>query len=286
MITLITGTSSGLGLETAVLLAHHHQKVYATMRDTSKRDHLLVRAQTLGVHVEVLQLDVNDQKSVEKAVNHIIDKEGRIDFLINNAGAGFAKTTEHASEEEVEWVLNTNLKSVIRCTKAVLPFMRKQKSGHVINISSVGGLVGQPFNELYCAAKFGVEGYTEAMATYLTEPFGIKFTAVEPGGIATDFAKSATQKTMGTEGLPQDDYLPIIQKYISGMQKRAASGEARSYQTAEQVAEVILKVIQAENPPIRVRTSDWAEDFCHFKTQADPTGEKQNQKVIDMFLKG
>lgn len=283
-VVLITGTSTGLGLETALLFAEQGFIVYATMRDLSKKEALLGAAEQRNVTLQLVPLDVCDVASIEAAVGEVIKKEGRIDILVNNAGAGFAKSTEQASDREIQWVMETNYLSVVRCTKAVLPHMREQKSGHIINITSVGGLVGQPFNELYCAAKFAVEGYTEAMATYVTEPFGIHFTAVEPGGIATEFIKSATQKSMDAGGFTEDAYLPIMQKYMSGMQKRAASGDTRSYQQAAEVAQVVLNVVLSENPPLRTRTSEWSEELCAFKTQADPDGTLQNRKVINQFL--
>ncbi|GLB52967.1 short-chain dehydrogenase/reductase [Neptunitalea chrysea] len=283
-VVVITGTSTGLGLETAILFAKQNFTVYATMRNLAKQDLLLAAAKTNNVIVQVLPLEVTSITSITSAITTIVEKEGRIDVFINNAGAGFAKTTEQATEEEVDWVLDVNFKSVVRCVKAVLPVMRAQKSGHIINISSVGGLVGQPFNELYCAAKFAVEGYTEAMATYLPQNFGIHFTAVEPGGIATEFTKSATEKTLGTTGLPQDNYLPIIQQYIGKRQERAAAGNTPSFQTATEVAEVVLQVAQTSTPPIRIRTSAWAEVFCNFKTEKDPNGLLQNQAVIESML--
>jgi len=284
MVVLITGTSSGVGLETALLFAQNGYKVYASMRDTAKKDKLLTEAKERNLGLEIIQLDVCDTSSIGQAVQKITNNEGTIDILINNAGAGFAKSTEQASDEEIKWVIDTNLLSVIRCSKAVLPIMRTKKSGHIINLSSVGGLVGQPFNELYCAAKFGVEGYTEALATYLTEPFGIKFTAIEPGGIATEFTKSATVKTLGNDGLPNDEYAPILQRYISKSQQRASSTEERIVQYPKEVAELILGVAKSGNPPIRLRTSEWAEDLCYYKTKEDPTGNLQNQKVVEQFL--
>ncbi|HQU56219.1 MAG TPA: SDR family NAD(P)-dependent oxidoreductase, partial [Chitinophagaceae bacterium] len=168
MVTLITGTSSGVGLETALLFAKNGYSVYASMRDTTKNEKLLAAAKHENFDLKIIELDVCNTASIQKAVDTVIREEGTIDILVNNAGAGFAKSTEQATDEEIQWVIQTNLLSVIRCTKAVLPIMKAQKSGHIINLSSVGGLVGQPFNELYCAAKFGVEGYTEAMATYIT----------------------------------------------------------------------------------------------------------------------
>ena len=279
MVTLITGTSSGVGLETALLFAKNGYSVYASMRDTTKNEKLLAAAKHENFDLKIIELDVCNTASIQKAVDTVIREEGTIDILVNNAGAGFAKSTEQATDEEIQWVIQTNLLSVIRCTKAVLPIMKAQKSGHIINLSSVGGLVGQPFNELYCAAKFGVEGYTEAMATYITEPFGIHFTAIEPGGIATEFIKSATQKTLGSSGLPNDDYTPILQKYLARSQQRAGS-----VQQPHEVAQIIWQVAQSKNPPIRIRTSAWAEALCMFKTKEDPTGHLQNQKVIEQFL--
>ena len=171
---LITGTSTGLGASTAVQAAAAGHRVYATMRNTGKRDALDAAAQAAGVSVDVLQLDVQDSGSINAAVDAVLAKEEKIDVLINNAGAGFVRSTEQASEEEIAWVMDVNFMGVVRCTKAVIPHMRKQRSGHVISISSVGGLVGQPFNEIYCGAKFAVEGYMEAMASYITPNFGIR----------------------------------------------------------------------------------------------------------------
>ncbi|SFF43597.1 SDR family oxidoreductase [Sunxiuqinia elliptica] len=283
-VVLITGTSSGLGFEAALQFAEQNYTVYASMRNLNKKDRLLEESAKRNTQLKIIELDVCQVASINQAVQTIQQQEGRIDILINNAGAGFAKTTEQASEEEIQWVTEVNYLSVVRCTKAVLPWMRKQKSGHIINISSVGGLVGQPFNELYCAAKFAVEGYTEALATYLPQNFGIHFTAIEPGGIATEFSQSATKKTMGTNGIPQDDYLPILQKYIAGIQERAAQGDTQSFQQAHEVAQVILGIAQSSAPPIRVRTSKWAEEFCQYKTNLDPKGKLQNSSVVQALL--
>ena len=280
---LITGCSSGLGLKTALLFAQQGWKVYATMRDVSRQDQLTLEAKALGVQVEVLPLDVTDPASIARCVEQVLKQEGRIDVLINNAGAGFAKTTEQATDAEIRWVDEVNHLSVIRCTKAVLPSMRKQGGGRVINISSVGGLVGQPFNELYCASKFAVEGFTEAMASYITPNFGITFTAVEPGGIHTAFATSVLER-LGAGMTDDDPYKPIFDRYIGGMRKRAAQGAQSSYQTPEQVAQVILEVALTKDPPVRIRTSEWAEELCRLKTQADPDGRKLRDGMVQRFL--
>lgn len=283
-IVLITGTSTGLGLETAILFANSGYKVYATMRNLDKSELIKNNISSDNLDIELLPLDVSNANSINDCVKQIIENEGKIDILINNAGGGFAKTTEQATEEEMKWVTDLNYFGVVRCTKAVLPFMRKQKSGHIINITSVGGLVGQPFNEFYCAAKFAVEGYTEALASYLTLDFCIKFTLVEPGGIATEFMKSTMGKTIENGKLAHPDYMQIFDKYMKGIQKRAAEGLEKSYQLPIEVAEVILKVAQTEKPPLRIRTSAWGENFCNLKTQTDPDGTLLVNEVVKRFL--
>lgn len=139
---LITGTSTGVGFETALLLAEKGYSVYASMRNLSKKGTLQKEAHKRKLELSIIELDVCNVDSIENAIQNVLDLEQKIDILINNAGAGFAKTTEQASDEEIQWVMDTNLMSVVRCTKAVLPQMRSQKSGRIINISSVGGLVG------------------------------------------------------------------------------------------------------------------------------------------------
>lgn len=281
-VILITGTSTGLGVATAVQAAQAGHTVYATMRNTQKRGTLDAAAQVAGVSLNVLQLDVQDTGSVNAAVDTVITEQGRIDVLINNAGMGYVRSLEQAEETDIQKILDINYTGVTRCIKAVMPHMRKARAGHVINISSVGGLVGQPFNEIYCGAKFAVEGLTEAMASYITPAFGIHFTAVEPGGIASEFANTVLEQVEQTGGMLEDEYLPILQKYIAGSQNRQETG---IYQTADEVAAIVMKVMGSEHPPVRTRTSEWSEDFSKLKTGLDPDGLKQQSLVAEQFLK-
>jgi len=281
---LITGTSTGVGFESAILFAKNNYKVYATMRNLKKADALKQRIKEENLDIEILSLDVTKTATIKAALDSIVKKDGKIDVLINNAGAGFAKTTEQATEEEVRWVTEVNYLGTVFCTQAVLPYMRKQRSGRIINLSSVGGLVGQPFNELYCAAKFAVEGFAEGLAAYVSPTFNIKISNVEPGGIATEFMTSAIGKTQVDGQFATGEYLPIFEKYMAGTQQRASESEKQVYQTGLEVAEVILKVAQNENPPLRIRTSQWAEDFCKLKTQADPDGTKLVRQITETFL--
>ncbi|RKF13182.1 SDR family oxidoreductase [Alginatibacterium sediminis] len=280
-VALITGTSTGLGLELALLMAQQNWTVYASMRDTTKADPRLIES----ANINVVSLDVSQSTSVISCIETIVSAEGQLDLLVNNAGAGFVRTTEQATEEEVEWVLDVNFKGIVRTTKAVLPQMRAQNSGHIINIGSVGGLVGQPFNEIYCAAKFAVEGYTESMASYISPSFGIHFTVVEPGGIQSEFANSALRQFQDGGGMKADAYQSILENYIGNAQKRAATDGHAVYQTALEVAQVVAKIASLEQPPIRIRTSEWAEDLCKFKTQADPDGKRMQAEIFERFLK-
>lgn len=280
-IVLITGTSTGLGQSLAIQLAQKNHKVYATMRNLDKQEGLLSAAKAAGVTLEVKQLDVQSTESVERCVGEILEQEGRLDVLVNNAGAGFVRTTEQATEDEINWVMDVNFLGVVRCTKAVLPHMRQARKGHIVNITSVGGLVGQPFNEFYCAAKFAVEGYTESQSTYITPHFGVNFTLVEPGGISSEFANSALQQFMSQGGMTDDEYKPLLETYIAGHQARHQSNVV---QTPDQVAEVVVNCIENPHPPLRTRTSEWSETFCQTKTQADPDGTKLQQHLVASFF--
>lgn len=281
---LITGTSTGVGFESAILFAKNGYKVYASMRNTDKAADLEKRIKEENLDIQILSLEVTNIKSIQAALNTIIEKDGKIDLLINNAGAGFAKTTEQATEAEIRWVTDVNYLGVVFCTQAVLPYMRKQTSGQIISLTSVGGLVGQPFNELYCGAKFAVEGFMEGLASYVTDAFNIKISCVEPGGIATEFMKSAIGKTAVDGQFATGEYAPIFERYMAGNQKRASKSTTSVYQTGLEVAEVVLKVAENENPPLRIRTSQWAEDFCTLKTQADPDGTKLVAQIKSSFL--
>lgn len=277
---LITGTSTGVGLETALLFASKGYNVYATMRNLAKKEALETAAKEAGFNMHIKQLDVTDSDSVSSCMKEILSEVSTIDILINNAGAGFVRATEQATEEEMMWQLNLNLMGVMRMTKAVLPLMRAQRSGHVINISSVGGLVGQPFNEIYCATKFGVEGYTEGLASYVQPHFNVKFTAIEPAGISSEFSNNAMTQLDSTGGILEDEYKPLLESYMNGFKERSVTNKA---QTPREVAEAIVACAEMEEPPVRMRTSEFAETFTQLKTQADPTGQLLQQQVSKLI---
>lgn len=278
-IALITGTSTGLGLALSEQLARSGWRVYATMRNVEKGASITALQQQ-GLDIELLPLDVQSQQSIDDAIETIITKDRHIDLLINNAGIGFIKNTEQATEEEYKQVFDINTFGQIRCTKAVLPYMRQNKQGKIISISSVGGLVGQPMNEIYCASKFALEGFYESLATYVTPYFGISFMIVEPGGISSEFANSVLSKIQNEGGLPQDEYGEVLQDYMGTRDTRSEG----VFQTAEEVAKVVLSKLNVDPLPLRVRTSPWAEEFCRYKTEADPDGLLQTKAVTSVML--
>ena len=179
MIIFITGISSGFGLETAKLLAAEGHTVYGTVR--REVEHL--------PNINYLNVDVRDAASIQKAIDYIIEKEHRIDVLINNAGMGIGGPIEFATEEDVRLQMDTNFMGLVHCAKAVLPYMRQQKSGRIIALSSIGGVMGLPFQGFYSASKFAIEGYCEALRLE-TRSLGIKVVVLRPGDFATKFTAS------------------------------------------------------------------------------------------------
>ncbi len=272
-VILITGTSTGIGLETAVQLAEQGHKVYATMRNLEKRTLLDKEAEKRNTCLNVLQMDVQDDRSVANCIAELMKNENRIDVLINNAGAGFIRTMEQASMDEIKQVMDVNFYGPIRCSKAVLPIMRQQKYGHIINISSVGGLVGQPVNEIYCAAKFALEGLTESLATYMEPYFGIHVSLIEPGGVITEFGNSLTNYFENTGGILNDDYKPLMENYMGYRATFTDEVKEKSFQKPAQIAAVIIKCMNDPQPKVRYMTSEGVEAFTKVKTSLDPDGE-------------
>ncbi|MEO6220744.1 MAG: SDR family oxidoreductase [Ginsengibacter sp.] len=285
-VVLITGTSTGIGLHTAVFLAKNDYTVYASMRDTGKHELLQKEAESQAVSVNIMKLDVQVEESIRECVQDIIQREERLDVLVNNAGTGFLRTVEQATMQEIEHVMDVNFYGPLRCIKAVLPQMRKQQSGHIINVSSVGGLVGQPINEIYCAAKFALEGFTESISSYMKPYFGINVSLIEPGGVMTEFGNNVMKYIENTGGLKQDAYSPLMNDYME-YRKTFANPDikAKVFQTPQQVAEVVFKVIKDENPKLRYLTSPWTEEFTLLKTGADKDGMKLQKEVRKRILK-
>ena len=281
-VAIITGTSSGLGLSLSLLLAQNNYKVYALMRDITRQNELVEQAGNLGVldNIVILEVDMAQHLMVEKVIAHISTQNSQVDILINNAGIGFLRNVEQATIAEIHDVMQINYYGVVYSTRAILPKMREQKHGKIINISSIGGLVGQPFNEIYCASKFAVERFTESLATYMDKGFNIKFCLVELGGMQSNFATNVLKNIQTTGGILNDQYKGLLNQYIVKAQQR------QIYQSSpSENAQIIFnRVINNPNPPLRIRNSPWAEEFTQLKTQTDPDGFKIIEHIQKYML--
>lgn len=234
----ITGASRGFGKLWAEAFLKRGDKVAATARNIAALDDLV---STYGDNILPVQLDVNNRQDVISAVNQVATHFGGIDILINNAGYGLFGTVEETTEQQARDQMETNFFGLLWVTQAVLPIMRQQKSGHIIQVSSFLGLTTLPMLGLYNASKFAVEGLSETIASEVAH-LGIKFTLIEPNGFATEWAgASAIQTTDSIE-----DYAPVRAAF-------AASGEnPATWGKPEATLEAILNVVNSENPPQRL----------------------------------
>jgi NAD(P)-dependent dehydrogenase (short-subunit alcohol dehydrogenase family) len=253
---LVTGTSSGIGLATAVAAARAGWRVVATMRDTSRSGALVEAAKAAGVAdlVDVRALDVTDAAAT--CVDDVVAEYGRLDAVINNAGAGHVGTLEQESIDDIRGVFEVNFFGVLNVTKAALPHLRAAQ-GRLITITSVGGVVGQPFNEAYCGAKFAVEGFMESLAP-LAAAHGVRVTVVEPGAVASEFVANVGFDPAQLEAA--GPYAPQLRSYLERT-RNAFDGA----QTSEEAGASIVEVLTAEKPAFRVQTSDAARTFSGTK---------------------
>ena len=187
-VAIITGSSTGIGYETCLALARNGFVTCATMRDNKKSEDLGRIARNENLQIKIFEMDVDKDNSVQAAIEKITTEFGKIDILVNNAGYGLFGALEDFSMDEIINQFETNVFGVIRVIREVLPIMRRQKNGIIINISSISGLAGVPTQSAYCATKFAVEGLSEALSFEL-ESFGIKLILIEPGVINTEFVK-------------------------------------------------------------------------------------------------
>jgi len=250
-VAIITGCSSGIGLETAIHLTKNGFRVFATMRNLEKADSLKKRAESENLNIEISQLDVTDDLSVKNAVSQMVNKTGRIDVLVNNAGYAIIGAAEDLSSEELQAQFDTNVFGVFRTTRAVLPTMRNQKSGKIITISSIAGFSGFPSMSAYCSTKFAIEGFTESLR-YELGPFGISACVIEPGVIKTPIMETAPIAKKTKDGSAYSEMIQKIGMGIRGMMENQSSPPLV-------VAEAVLKAATAENPEIRYTAGDDAK---------------------------
>ena len=255
-VALVTGCSSGIGLETAISLAREGHFTYATMRNMKKSEDLDKIVHDEDLPIKILELDVDDEESVDNTIAKIMEEKGRIDTLVNNAGWGMWGTVEDVSIEEFKQQFETNFFSIIRMIQKVAPIMRKQKSGSIVNVSSVAGRIGFPVTPAYISSKFALEGLSECLRFELG-PFGINIIIIEPGVIKTNFFDSMK---MAKKSNSDSVYNEITSKVVSGVKMMAEMGTE-----PKEVANTIIKSINAENPLPRYIVGNDAMMFLEAK---------------------
>ncbi|MFY9565338.1 MAG: SDR family oxidoreductase [Nitrososphaeraceae archaeon] len=243
-VAIVTGSSSGIGLETSVSLAQNGFLTYATMRNLDKSSIIKTAADNEGLPIKVVQLNVADNRMINNAIQAIVSEAGRIDILVNNAGYGLVGAFEDLSiDDEIKNQYETNVFGLMRVTQAVLPIMRRQKSGIIVNVSSGAGLFGYPGGSAYVSTKFAVEGLSESMA-YELEPFGIKVVLIEPGFIKTNFANAMVlAKKAQDPSSPYSEMMQRIQANSKEMAKNASSVDV--------VSKAILEAVKSKSPNLR-----------------------------------
>jgi NAD(P)-dependent dehydrogenase (short-subunit alcohol dehydrogenase family) len=259
-VVLITGCSSGIGLETALAFARRGDTVHASMRNTNKADRLRDRAKAEGLDVGLVELDVTDDASVAAAVAEVHDASGAIDVLVNNAGVGFSGAVETIEEELARTIMETNFWGAMRLTRAVLPAMRERGSGIIVNVTSVAGRVpGTPYQSLYAASKHALNALSESLFWELG-PYGIRVACIEPGFFSTDiFANS--QLGVGDDPTVYAADRAWIDEFF------LKSGEAAGGDPAV-VADVIVKTANDPTPPLHTLVGDDAVLFVDLVNQA------------------
>ncbi|MDQ5869454.1 MAG: SDR family oxidoreductase [Thermoproteota archaeon] len=259
-VAVVTGSSSGIGYETSLLLARNQFATYASMRNLKKSDELLKIAAKENIPLKVIQLDVNDDRSVSNAIDIIVKENGRIDVLVNNAGFDLFGSLEELTIEEIKGQFETNFFGVVRATKTVIPTMRKQGSGTIINLSSIGGRIGLiPFNTVYHASKFALEGFTESLRQELAE-FNIDVILIEPGFIRSNFMDNI--KTAKNYDPNKSPYAKTVQKLFEAFEPMIAHSS-----DPMEVAQVILNAANSSSPNVRYAVGKDAESVLKARTE-------------------
>jgi short-subunit dehydrogenase len=245
-IILITGISSGFGKQTAQLLAEQGHSVYGTIRKECE----------VGNLVNVLKMDLTDNESIKRAVETVIGKEGRIDVLINNAGMHTGGPIETSPEKYIRLQMDTNFMGTVQLTREVLPIMRKQDVGMIINFSSIGGLMGLPFQAFYSASKFALEGFSEALRMEVRK-YNIKVVVINPGDFHT--SNSANRRNFLSPTGPVDPYKIQFEKTLSVIENDEANGWDPVI-----LARKLVKIVECKNPSQRYIIASFEQKLAVF----------------------
>jgi NAD(P)-dependent dehydrogenase (short-subunit alcohol dehydrogenase family) len=273
LVAVVTGSSSGIGLATSLALARNGYLTYATMRNLAKRNSFESIADKQHLPIRVVQLDVTDENSIKSAIESILSEAGRIDLLVNNAGYVLTGAFEDIGINEIKALYETNVFGVIRVTQAVLPIMRKQGSGRIINISSGAGRIGYPGGSAYVSSKFALEGLSESMA-YEIEQFGIRTVLVEPGFVRTKIGENMaiSKKTQD----PNSPYSQMMQMMSSNQERMLENGS-----DADPVASVVAEAATAKEPNFRyLAGKDVQQMMAAKKSRSDEEFQKMMKQGL------
>jgi len=259
---IITGANSGIGRSTAITLARNDYTVFATMRSLERGEKLREMAQKLNLEIKEVELDVSDADSVNQGINEILDQTDQIDVLINNAGIGSNAVIEDVNIESDKSVFETNFWGVVRCIQAVLPTMRQQKCGHIIQVSSIAGRVGLPAQPIYSASKWAVEGLSENLAHDLSS-FGIRVSIIEPG--VTRTAILGKNNTVPQNSDFENVYGRMLDMYMQGIEANVRP---------EAVSETILQCLDSSNKQLRWPVAWGAETMINARHDGSVSDEE------------
>ncbi len=262
----ITGASTGFGRLLAEEVLHRGEHVIATARDVTKIDDL---AQQYPQTARALPLDVTRPEQISLIAEQSVAAFGRVDVLVNNAGDGLFGAAEEATEEEFDPVFQTNIYGLIRTTRAFLPYFRKQRSGYIMNLSSIGGLIGSPGGAFYNTTKFAVEGFSEALAGEM-KPLGIHVTVIEPGPFRTDF--------LGRSGKLAQRELPEYAESAGKAREYLQSNHGKQAGDPQKAVEIMIDLADSLTPPVylllgkvaltrfRDKLAQWTKDLDEWES--------------------
>lgn len=271
-VAVVTGSSSGIGFETSLALARDGYYTFATVRSVKKAQKIITIAKKENLKIEIIELDVNYEKSIKSAFEQIVSKKQRIDILVNNAGWALFGSLEDVPVNDFRSQFETNFFGIISIIQKVAPIMRKQGSGIIVNISSVAGKIGFPGSSAFISSKFALEGLSESLR-YEMGQFGVKIIIIEPGVIQTNLFSSMKIAEPKTDS----PYKEITEKVIRGVKMMAELGTHPS-----EVAAAILKAIKEANPKPRYVVGNDAQMFLEAK-KAKTDVEFENYLKKELF---
>ena len=273
---LITGCSSGFGFEAALVFARHGDRVFATMRNPAAGDALRRAAREERLAVDVLPLDVGDRASIDAALAAVAEA-GPLDVLVNNAGIELRSAIEDASEDDVRRQFDTNVFGPLRTIRAVLPGMRDERRGTIVNVSSIAGIVARPYAGLYAASKHALEAISEALHFEL-QPFGVRVVLIEPGQYGTRLLDNAL---FGERFKPGSPYWERAERFDAAIRKLRPGGVAGS---PREVAQLIHRAVHDPHPRLRYLAGGDAETIAAtYRSLAFEDYERTMRQALEWF---